>query len=254
MACAKQPQEPSILPEGRQEISGYLLSAELSLVRRGTHLLLEDGIERYFVESKTIALQTFEGKEVTAKGFLEQNIEPSSLPVLIIEEIQEREDPWKKTRFDSLGLTLQIPPKWVVEQSHQGVLFHLPSSRHAIVQILQEESAPPSGTSIRIGNRIGVRILNEQSGEQKIVIPFNDSTMFITFIPQDPEHLVEERAMFLRLLHSIEWHEQPENDSSAASSKDYGAPCGGSAGVLCPTGFYCEVKDFKEGIGKCVKI
>lgn len=142
------------LPQGIQEVSGYLAPAELSLVRRGTHLLLKEGRERYLVESKHIALRPFEGKEVMVRGLLESNVDPTFLPVLVVQEIEEKSDPWKKVSIEPLGLTLDIPP--IMSQS--------------------------------------------------------------------------------------------------SSSKNYGAPCGGTAGILCPLGFYCEITDFKEGIGRCVKL
>lgn len=254
-ACARQPTNIPPLSQGVQEVSGYLSPAELSLIRRGTHLLLHEGVEIYFVESKVIALQEFEGKEVTLRGTLEYNTDQTSLPVLVVEELSIKEPLWKKVSIQSMGLTMEIPPEWNIEKTEGDEVRLIPlSSTKAIVRISNEDQPIPSGTPIRIGDRSGVRVLNEQTGEQEISVHDRDSVVFITFIPQDSDRLLEERTAFLRVLQSIEWQVSSNESNPSSSSKEYGAPCGGVAGVLCPNGFYCEIMAFKEGIGRCVKI
>lgn len=255
LACAQQPSTNPPLPEGIQEISGYLIPAELSLVRRGTHLLLNEGIQRYFVESKVTSLQTFEGKEVMIRGTLKQNTDATKLPVLLVEEIREQEEAWKKVSIQSMGLTMEIPPEWNIEKTERDEVRLIPlSSTKAIVRISKEDQQAREGTPIRVGNQSGKRVLNEETGVQEIFIPDRDFIIVMRFIPEDPDRLLEERMAFLRLLQSIEWHASSSESNLSSSAKEYGAPCGGSAGVLCPESFYCEIADFKEGIGRCVKL
>lgn len=256
VACTEQPGADLPLLTGTQEVSGYLVPAELSLVRRGTHLLMNKGIEQYFVESKMSALRAFEGKEVTIRGTLEANADGTSLPVLIVEEIMTNEAPWKKISLAFMGIALEIPSEWRMEDLGQEILFIPASSNKAIVRIAREEGAlSVSGSPLRVGGRRAVRIMDEESGEQRIMVTEMLPPISIVFTPHEPEHLFEERTSFLRLLNSLEWLTAAATQSrSSLSSFDHGAPCGGPAGVLCPKGFYCEIKDFKEGIGKCVKI
>lgn len=252
--CSK-PMERVVLPHGIQEVSGYLIPTELSLVRRGTHLLLQEGVQKYLVESKLTALRSFEGKEVMIRGFFENNIDSSHLPVLVVQEIREQEEAWKKIDIDVLGLTFDFPPQWVVAKSQHHVFLSPESTlKPSIVRIVWDETTPASeGEPVRVGGRMGLRILHEESGEQKIIVPQDRYFVSFEFTPHTPDHLLEERAIFLRLLRSVQWSTSARM-SQSSSSKDYGAPCGGTAGILCPLGFYCEIADFKEGIGRCVQL
>jgi len=45
---------------GPQALTGILLKADVSLTRRGTHLLVIDGKPEMYVESKTVTLSPFE--------------------------------------------------------------------------------------------------------------------------------------------------------------------------------------------------
>lgn len=259
VGCNEQSIELPPLPQGIQKISGQLVPVELSLVRRGTHVLLQEGIERYFVESKMTALRAFEGKKVQIHGVLEKNVDPTYLPVLIAEQVEEDAIPWQTIHSDVLYITIDVPPEWQVKKSNNEILLFAPSSeRNAIVRIAQEESLRiPTGTPIRIGGRTGTRILDEKNGHQEIFFLYDNQLLSITFMPKDPVHLLEERTLFLRLLHSIIFNENPEKHSSslgALPSQKKGSPCGGSAGILCQDGFYCEISDLKEGIGRCIKI
>jgi hypothetical protein len=42
--------------------------------------------------------------------------------------------------------------------------------------------------------------------------------------------------------------------SAAATGSGAGLPCGGTAGILCPGGFYCDITDVANNVGRCKKI
>jgi hypothetical protein len=128
-------------------MTGVLLPAPLSTLRRGTHQLMEGGETLTFVESFTVNLRSFEGKRVMVRGTFEPNSDPSLLPVLVAKEV---------------------------------------------VTIGEDREASSSSSSSSTA----------QTGSGAII----------------------------------------------------GKPCGGTAGILCPPGEYCEISNFKENIGRCRKI
>ena len=86
-SCRNQP-DPVELPQGTQELTGILQRVELSLVRRGTHVLVQNGEETTYVESKVVQLRKYEREEVTLRGRFEQNTDPSFLPVFMVRSVK----------------------------------------------------------------------------------------------------------------------------------------------------------------------
>ena len=84
-ACQK-PIEPT-LPLGPQTLTGSLSPVELSLTRRGTHIIRKNGDDIAYVESSTLNLRSFEGMDVTVDGTLERNTTAAALPVLVAKNI-----------------------------------------------------------------------------------------------------------------------------------------------------------------------
>lgn len=80
-SCSTREERP-VLPEGEQTVEGILEPVELSLVRRGTHLLTQNGDGVFYVESSAVSLREFEGMKVSVRGLLSENADTSFLPVL----------------------------------------------------------------------------------------------------------------------------------------------------------------------------
>lgn len=76
------------LPTGEVWVRGVLRPADLSPVRRGSFLLSYEEHDVYYVESPTIHLRRFVGRELFFRGVLEPNSDARSLPVLVVREVR----------------------------------------------------------------------------------------------------------------------------------------------------------------------
>ncbi len=84
-ACTNKPIDQA--PLGPVSATGSLIPAEVSFIRRGTHILLIDGKQRYYVESKTESLLSFEGQTVHIEGTAQANTSAQEMPVLLVKKI-----------------------------------------------------------------------------------------------------------------------------------------------------------------------
>lgn len=74
-------------------------------------------------------------------------------------------------------------------------------------------------------------------------------------------HAIEGSAMEVIQVETLEPKEQPSSSGSSISSSSYssvssislGAPCGGTAGILCPAGQYCFITDPESNTGRCAQ-
>lgn len=95
------------IPQGDIEIRGVLFPAEISPVRRGSFLLSQEGHALYYVESPTVHLRRFVGRELLFRGVVEPNSDPKSLPVLVVREVYGDD---ASSSFSSSSLSLTISP------------------------------------------------------------------------------------------------------------------------------------------------
>jgi hypothetical protein len=264
VGCQKE--ELPSLPQGVQEISGVLARAELSLVRRGTHILIQGGIPRYYVESPTVSVQEYEGRVVQIRGTLTRNNPPTELPVLIVGEILERrEEMFRTWSIPALGLSLEVPRMW--NGSIEGVEATFTASgasRLTLTLTLEAiENLPVDSLPIVVDTKRAIRSVNVQTGEQKVIVDLlKGQALTIRFTPsaQPPVAAEEDRELFLAILHSITFtHSSKKFSESSVSSKPSaspmgGKPCGGPAGILCPQRQYCAITDVTTNIGKCKQL
>jgi hypothetical protein len=75
-------------PAGTQTYSGLVLRTKLSIMSRGTHVLIRADSGAILLESQASDLSAFEGKHVRAKGRFVENTPPYP-PVLVVTEIRE---------------------------------------------------------------------------------------------------------------------------------------------------------------------
>ncbi len=262
VACSGQGQpEPS--PSdlyGPYTATGTIMGTGASLYRRGTHVLIVNTRPQFFLESREVNLQEFEGLLAVIRGEVTPNTHETFLPVFQVQEVRVLgEQPigaLEKYDVPSLALSLETPEEWVSALSAGRLVFMMNEGSPPVVEIEKRELGEvPEGLSIRIGGRNGVRVVEEESGRHLLYVEqSDDSVILFTFTPANGENMAL-RDAFYALIRSVRFGDTETSASSASSTSSEDAipfiPCGGPAHVLCPEGMYCAVREFDTGIGAC---
>lgn len=247
------------LPEGLQEVTGVLRPIPLALKSRGTHVVVVNGKETYTAESTTVSLSGHDGEEVTLKGTLSFNIDPRDLPVLTVTEIVSKAFV-REVITRVLKLRLEVPGDWQsTEGAGSGAVLRLTASGSAtpVLAVLRSSlKVLPSGSPVIVDGQRGVRVLPDSGASDQIVyIQRSAEVIQFVFTPGGAIDPLSAPALFQRILKSVRFTGLPSRSSAGAGSGGTltGPPCGGAAGILCPSGSYCAITDTKENIGTCVK-
>lgn len=247
------------LPQGVQTMTGRLIPVSLSVTRLGTHALTQDGEPVYLVESSKADLRDYEGVDVVVTGLIERNTDPKALPVLVASGVVLVDQPTKMWQVEPLMLSLDVPEEWSMMEFDDGVQFSLTGSD--LVQLKVHSSALtelPPGTITQVAGRKASR--TTVSGTHVVYVQ-NGRLIIAISRPVDPEANQKiAEAEFNRILRSVKFVGQTTSSrattsagasQTSAATSTQGVPCGGPAGVLCPSGQYCEVTDHENGIGRC---
>ena len=237
---------------GPYTATGTITATGAALYRRGTHLLSMNGRPRFFLESKTVSLNEFQGAYVVVQGELSPNTDPKFLPVIQVGTVQKADAPseeeMQKYTVDSLKISLDAPRIWKSTITGERLIFTLASETESFIAIgYSADPVIPEGVPVRINGQNGVRVVEEGNHHVFVHTP-DEKILLFTFGPKGEESM-KERDAFYTLLQSVEFkggEKVPEEEFKGSRQ-----PCGGSAGVLCPTGEYCEVKEIDTGIGIC---
>jgi len=96
--------------------------------------------------------------------------------------------------------------------------------------------------------------VDEASGNQWVYLERGERMLTFSFAPGDHEHPDKLREEWLNMLNSVVLNNKrgavPTTPSTGTGGVG-GMPCGGTAGILCPTGFYCDVTHLEENVGVC---
>lgn len=256
-ACSREP--VSKLPEGPQEITGILRTLPLSLTRRGTHVLIVNGEERYTAESGLVPLLEYEGEEVMLRGTLSLNTDPEGLPVLTVTDIVSQTRSVRDVFARALKLRLEIPASWrPKEGTGTGGTLHITASG-STTPVLTIARSPlltlPAGSPVLVDSQRGVRVLPGGSSDQVVYIERGGEILTVTFTPGGALDPLLAPTIFLKILKSIRFTGLPQQRSreTATGSTIRGEPCGGPAGILCPEGSYCAITVPAENIGVCAQ-
>lgn len=255
-ACSKAVLPP--LPSGEQTVTGILKPAELSAVRRGSHIIEQDGVDVYYAESSLINLREYQTKRVTLRGTFEHNTSPDDLPVFVAESVVDIEETSAEHVLSLIDVTVTTPVQWKLVKREGKYQFHLnEEAADALLVIWQEEGEllPDGGVPIVVDATRATRLIDDLSGTHIVAVKRKGKILHFRFNPGTRVHADRLREDFIEVLNSVELHTSPADDPDTSfGTGSLGVPCGGSAGILCPEGSFCDVQSFDDNVGKCRKL
>lgn len=247
---------PSI-PEGEQTVTGILKPAELSAVRRGSHIIEQDGTDAYYAESSLVNLREYQDKRVTLRGQFEHNTDPDDLPVLVVDTLVDVEESVVEHVLSTLHVRLSAPVHWKLTEREGKYQFRTEGESEDPLLVLWEEEAqdlPSGGVPIVVDATRATKLTDELSHTQLVAVKRDETVLTLRFSPG--KRLSADRLQhdFDTLLKSIELIDDSGDPSPSIGTGALSTPCGGVAGILCPTGYFCDIQDFDENIGRCRKL
>ena len=250
-----------IVVYGPTSATDTLIRAENSLVRRGSHILVVSGEKKYFVESRTQNMTELEGQTVYVLGLLEPNTAKTDLPVIMATAVKRSHGDEDLHRFEipALNLRLGVPQTWAGSIKNKVATFMLPGESTPIltIRLMSGSTLPPGGTPIFIKNRSGTRLSGAKHVADVYILE-NNTIIELHFDPAIQTQLTTEEegavvaSQFERALLTISFLSDKDAISQLTGS-GAGTPCGGSAGILCESGYFCNITDLQNLIGQCKK-
>lgn len=273
----------STAPLGVQTATGVLLPATLSTQRSGTHVLMQGTRPLYYVESASINLRDFEQKDVKIRGMAQANIAPGEAPLLTAREIialpTAGMNAWN---IPALHLSVEVPQAWDGTFTDDIAIFRVSGSETGAVLTIANRSDIDLSTleriekaggrtvaSIILRGKRAIRSVDQEKHTQLIAIDrgLHPTTyaplplVILSFTPPRELSGREFNDVVLAVLPTISLAVQPSSTPSSmrtgsgstgsSTTVSDGAPCGGTAGVLCPSGMFCEITDRASNVGRC---
>lgn len=251
-SCGTSIEENTSLPLGPFTATGTISSAPISLIRRGTHLFRSTNAAVFYIESTTFSLSAYSGTTVKVAGILLKNSVPNELPVLVVETLEELSKT-KETLIPEFGLALTLPPKWSLIKKDGSISLTFSGSN-----LLTLESSTvkhlPTAKKVNIGSLLAYEI---STTPRAYLLLHSDQPMAIVKIKMGAERRTEVENILATFREISKSNSSSTSIFSSKFSSGSGvisgsnAPCGGSAGLLCPKGEFCEVQDISNRIGRC---
>tara|TARA_Y100000310_G_scaffold320865_1_gene377744 strand:+ start:115 stop:957 length:843 start_codon:yes stop_codon:yes gene_type:complete len=246
------------LPTGEQAVAGILRPAELSAVRRGSHIIEQENTAVYYAESSLINLRSYLNKRVTLRGRFEHNTDPQDLPVLVVESVVDVEETTKEHSLSKISVRLEAPVHWKLVERAGKYQFRLEEDEGDPLLVVWQETGellPDGGVPIVVDATRATRLIDEFSNTQLVAVKRSGTILHIRFAPGSRLSADRLQEDFLALLKSIDLIDKNNGDPDPSfGTGSLSSPCGGAAGILCPTGYFCDIQDFEENIGRCRKL
>ncbi len=231
----------------------------ISTSKRGTHILRQSGNDEAYLESSTVLLREFQGRTTALRGHFERNIDERDLPVFVVESVVSSDQTVRPWKSEDLGIEATIPTRWGVSLGEDGRTLFIPAGSLTPIAAITRftDRDYPSGIALSIGGGRAIRFLDDISGEQRIAIEQPSGYLELSFTPQHETDPAAARAEWLAFLRSLKVKGiAPASLSSSRTSPSDApirdrTPCGGVAGILCPSGQYCEITDLDQNVGIC---
>ncbi len=279
VACQSNTAAP--LPQGEQTLKGELKPIEFSVVRRGTHLLLTDGKPTYYVESPTVDLFDHEGVPVTLVGTLEPNTDPELPAVLVVSRLTDVNDDLQPQVLRGLNLSVSVPSAWRASTQEGAAAFFTEDSAVAALTVTRQPAGalPFNWRSVPF-KRGQVELFPDPILGERVIVHRDGARNLQTLYVEDPADATgiyafafsrevlgdaaEIDELIRKIAESVKRPGAAVSGSGAVSSAPtqpaigsggrLGAPCGGTAGVLCPEGSFCNITDTATNVGRCEKL
>jgi len=247
---------------GPRALTGVLLKAEVSLTRRGAHLLFIDGKPAMYAESKSVNLGPLEGQTVFVEGDLQPNTKRSDLPVLLVRSAKPAFTVFavKSWELKPLNIRLETPSHWQNQSTKESASFRVGTSENAIllIQTVSGSSLPP-GRPFLVRSKQATRV--ESGTAHDIYILDKGKVLHLHFDAAFQEGItrLEDAALlkdqFEHVLKSIVFLSSGTKSSVEQGTGSFVSAgiCGGAARLLCPQGSFCSITDNITGEGTCRK-
>jgi hypothetical protein len=239
------------IPGGQQTLTGVLLPVPVSISRRGTHSLVQNGEVTALVESSSVNLRQMEGMDVIVTGHFERNTDPDALPVLVASGVTLVNLEMRTWQLPAQRMSIDTPLDWSPEFLPDGVQFSQTGGTVFLAVSTGALTGLPTANRMTVGGRPAALV--HGTGAQTLYIHNGSSLLLLEFATS----VTGGDTLILRIIRSITFTTPSSSASSLPSSGTgsngsvSGIPCGGTAGVLCPSGQYCEITDSINNIGRC---
>lgn len=245
---------------GPTSATGTLIRADVSLIRRGSHTLVVESKKKYYVESRSQNLRDFEGRIVFITGTLEPNTDENELPVLVAEHVKgpTANEDLKRFEVPALNIRLGVPESWKGTIANGAASFALQGEGEPLMTIKNMSGTSlPAGSTLFIKNRRTSRI-DTVGGATDLFILDQNTIVQIHFDAATQKNIPTKEeadilaAQFERVLSTISFINDRDVITPTTGTGS-GNVCGGPAGLVCGTGYFCNITDFENRIGTCRK-
>jgi hypothetical protein len=255
LVSACTPKQPAlVLPTGDVELIGTIKPLVLTANSKGTHNLVLQQTGSYIAKSSLVNLRNYEGKEVTIKGFAEQN--SLDYVVTIGSVVLVHNESLMRTTLEDNRISIELPESWQVKQSNGEYIVHANQLTEPILIITTVAEVPTLTADLFAVDGKKFVLQNDEPG---IYNGYLQSDPVLRFAFTDPNEQILSSDLVKTIVQTIKTVQVTQSSSSvsitASGSISSGIKyCGGLAGILCPAGFYCNIQDAASNTGICTAL
>lgn len=236
--------------------SGTIKQLELNLYRQGTHILEDESGKEILIQSQTINLNKYIGKNVTLKGDIAEVLGDENPAINVTEITIEGEEEFdiKEYRSVKFGFQFDYISMWELAENDKDIVLSESNNIWLKIESFYSElgideftkkNEIENGTPITIGAQRSLRYI---SGDKTYIYITNSSKNKVYKITFNPEEktINKEKEYFYNLLETFEL---------IISEEKNGDECGGPRKLQCEEGYRCELSSGeKYAKGICIEV